>query len=39
MILEILCLDRVERRAGWSVGSREDVCEGKRGVRLPEDGE
>ncbi len=35
MILETPCLDP----AGWSAESREDVCEGERGVPLPEDGE
>ncbi len=41
MILETLCLDPagVERRTGWSVKPQEDVCEGERGVPLPEDGE
>ena len=41
MILETLCLDPagVERRAGWSAGAREDVCEGECRVPLSEDGE
>jgi|AntDryMetagUQ889_1029465.scaffolds.fasta_scaffold118822_2 hypothetical protein len=41
MILETLCLDSagLERRTGWSVGSREDFCERERGVPLPEDRE
>ena len=38
MILEALCPDPVERRAGWSAGAREDECEERR-VPLSEDGE
>ena len=38
MILKALCLDPVERRAVWSAGAREDVCEERR-VPLSEDGE
>ena len=38
MILEALCLDPVERRAGRSAGARQDVCEERR-VPLSEDGE
>jgi hypothetical protein len=38
MILEALCLDPVERRAGWSAGAREDECEERR-VPLSEGGE
>ena len=38
MILEALCLDPVERRAGWSAGAWEDVCEERR-VPLSEGGE
>ena len=41
MILETLGL--VPTGVGWrvdsAVGSREDACEGKRGVSLPDDGE
>jgi hypothetical protein len=37
MILETVCPAGVGRQVGWYVGSREDVCEGERGVPLPEE--
>ncbi len=39
MILEALCPDPVERRARWSAGAREDVCEEECRVPLSEGGE